>query len=399
VKQRSGSWGFALLLTAHQEIPMDKANILLVDDQPGKLLSYQAILGGLNQNLVLAGSGREALQRLLTQEFALILLDVIMPDMDGFETATLIRERPRLQDTPIIFLTSYSTSDIDRLKGYELGAVDYVFAPVIPAILLAKASVFVELYRKRQELARVNESLRAEIAERKRAQEQALQAERLAAIGQMVAGLAHESRNSLQQIQAAVEMLARRVQPGPKASLVAEIRKAHDRLHHLLEAVRGYAAPLKLVREEHDLGQLWREAWSQLALVRRGREVQFQEETGDLDLRCRVDPFSIERLFRNVLENSLAACQDPVRIEVRCRTKQCNGQAGVEVGIRDNGKGLTDEQRLRLFEPFYTTKTGGTGLGLAIARRIAEAHGGQIAVGSGPGPGTEIEVFFPKGLS
>src|ERR1700730_6205679 len=106
---------------------MDQTNILLVDDQPGKLLSYQAILGDLGENLVTARSGREALQSLLKQEFALILLDVVMPEMDGFETATLIRQRPRLEHTPIIFVTAYSTSDLDRVKGYELGAVDYVF--------------------------------------------------------------------------------------------------------------------------------------------------------------------------------------------------------------------------------------------------------------------------------
>src|SRR5271165_6588685 len=100
---------------------MDKVNILLVDDQPGKLLSYQVILGELGENLVLARSGREALQCLLKEEFALILLDVVMPELDGFETATMIRQRPRLEVTPIIFVTAYSTSDLDRLKGYELG--------------------------------------------------------------------------------------------------------------------------------------------------------------------------------------------------------------------------------------------------------------------------------------
>jgi PAS domain S-box-containing protein len=131
---------------------MEKVNILLVDDQPGKLLSYQAILAELDENLVLAKSGREALQCLLKQDIALILLDVVMPEMDGFETATLIRQHPRLEQTPIIFVTALSTSDLDRLKGYALGAVDYVFVPVVPEILRAKVSVFVELYRKRQEL-------------------------------------------------------------------------------------------------------------------------------------------------------------------------------------------------------------------------------------------------------
>src|SRR5712691_4725235 len=157
-------------------VTMDKVNILLVDDQPGKLLSHQALLADLGENLLLANSGREALQCLLKQGVAVILLDVVMPEMDGFELATLIRQHPRLEHTPIIFLTAYSTSDLDRLKGYELGAVDYVFAPVVPAILLAKVSVFVELHRKRQELRELNCTLEQRVAERTAELEQALEA-------------------------------------------------------------------------------------------------------------------------------------------------------------------------------------------------------------------------------
>jgi PAS domain S-box-containing protein len=145
---------------------MEKVNILLVDDQPARLLTYQVILEGLGENMVLVKSGREALQYLLKQEFALILLDVVMPEMDGFETASLIRQHPRLEQIPIIFVTAYSKSELDRLKAYELGAVDYVFVPVVPEILRAKVSVFVELYRKRQELQNLNRSLEQRVIER-----------------------------------------------------------------------------------------------------------------------------------------------------------------------------------------------------------------------------------------
>jgi CheY-like chemotaxis protein len=122
-----------------------KVNILLVDDQPGKLIAHEAILQELGQNIIKATHGREALECLLKQDFAVILLDVQMPGMDGFETAELIRQRPRFEKTPIIFITGYNTSDIDRLKGYRLGAVDYMFLPVIAEVLKAKVSVFVEL--------------------------------------------------------------------------------------------------------------------------------------------------------------------------------------------------------------------------------------------------------------
>jgi signal transduction histidine kinase len=376
---------------------MDKVNILLVDDQPGKLLSYQVILEQLGENLVLARSGREALQYLLKEECALILLDVVMPEMDGFETATMIRSRPRLERTPIVFVTAHSTSDLDRLKGYELGAVDYVFAPIVPEILRAKVSVFVELFRNRRELAETNEKLRAEIVERIRAQEQALQTTRLSTIGEMVAGLAHESRNALQQIQACVEMLRRRIKTDPEGSMIAEIQKAHDRLLRLLEEVRGYAAPLKLSLKAHDLAQIWQEAWNQLAPLRQGRDVLLHENVGQLDLRCLVDPFPLERLFRNIFENALVACADPVKIEVDCAPAELQGQPAVRIRIADNGTGLTEEQRRRIFEPFYTTRPAGTGLGMAIAKRVVEAHNGRISAANDRAVGTAIDVVLPKG--
>src|SRR5688572_23579193 len=137
----------------------DRVNILLVDDQPQRLFTYEAILSDLGENLISANSGREALQLLMGSEFAAILLDVSMPGMDGFETAALIHEHPRFEKTPIIFVTAVHVTDLDRLRGYKLGAVDYVYVPVVPEILRGKVQVLVELYRKRRELQRVNAAL------------------------------------------------------------------------------------------------------------------------------------------------------------------------------------------------------------------------------------------------
>lgn len=137
----------------------EKVNILLVDDQPAKLLAYEVILKDLGENLVIASSGREALEVLLKTEIAVILVDVCMPELDGFELAAMIREHPRFQKTAMIFISAIQVSDIDRLRGYEMGAVDYVPVPVVPEVLRAKIRVFAELYRKTRELERLNHEL------------------------------------------------------------------------------------------------------------------------------------------------------------------------------------------------------------------------------------------------
>jgi PAS domain S-box-containing protein len=144
----------------------EKVNILLVDDQPAKLLSYEVILKDLNENLIKAASGREALEQLLKTDIAVVLVDVCMPDLDGFQLAAMIREHPRFQSTAMIFISAIHLTDVDRLRGYEMGAVDYVPVPVIPEVLRAKVRVFAELYRKTRQLERLNTELEERVAAR-----------------------------------------------------------------------------------------------------------------------------------------------------------------------------------------------------------------------------------------
>src|SRR6201993_5136902 len=159
----------------------EKVNILLVDDQPAKLLAYEVILKDLGENLVIASSGREALDILLKSEIAVILVDVCMPELDGFELAAMIREHPRFQKIAMIFISAIQVSDIDRLRGYERGAVDYVPVPVVPQVLRAKIKVFAELYRKTRELERLNRELedrvRARTAELEQSTAQLIESE------------------------------------------------------------------------------------------------------------------------------------------------------------------------------------------------------------------------------
>src|ERR1700744_980230 len=141
-------------------------NILMVDDDPGKLLTYEVILGELGENLLKASSGREALEILLKMDIAVVLMDVSMPELDGFELADIIREHPRFQKTAIIFISGVHLTDADKINGYRRGAVDYISVPVIPEVLRAKIGVFVELHRKTRELERLNIDLERRVGER-----------------------------------------------------------------------------------------------------------------------------------------------------------------------------------------------------------------------------------------
>src|ERR1700678_2919713 len=146
----------------------ERVNILMVDDQPGKLLSYEVMLGGLGENLIKANSAKEALEILLKTEVAVVLMDVSMPELDGFELAAMIREHPRFQRTAIIFVSAVHLTDVDQLKGYEHGAVDYISVPVVPELLRAKVRVFADLHRKTKELESLNRELEQRVEERTR---------------------------------------------------------------------------------------------------------------------------------------------------------------------------------------------------------------------------------------
>jgi PAS domain S-box-containing protein len=232
------------------------------------------------------------------------------------------------------------------------------------------------------------------------AQERALQSERLAAIGQVVTGLAHESRNALQRSQACLELLALAVSDRPKAlDLIKRLQDAQDHLHTLYEDVRSYAAPFNLEKQPCDLREVWREAWASLEPIRRDKQAILNEVGDGVALRCVVDPFRIGQVFRNIFENALAACSAPVVIDIGAAADLLEGQPALRARVHDNGPGLSAEQRKKIFDPFFTTKAKGTGLGMAIAKRIVEAHGGQISLGNDDVPGASFVLTLPKGTS
>ncbi|TWU47352.1 Sensor protein FixL [Rubripirellula tenax] len=237
----------------------------------------------------------------------------------------------------------------------------------------------------------------SDTTELQKAREKLMQSERLAAMGQMLSGIAHESRNALQRIQASVDMLNIEIaEDSEAAGDVAKIARARDDLQRLFEELRSFAAPIHLETSIADVSAVLQQAWSHLEATVGGREVQWNVENKDCDWTCRVDVFRIGQVFRNLIENSLAACSDPVRLDVLCEPTSLAGESAIAITFRDNGPGLTDEQKRRVFEAFFTTKTKGTGLGMAIAQRVVESHGGTLSTGTGDHDGAEFVVVLPR---
>ena len=421
----------------------ERVNILLVDDQPARLVTYEVILADLGENLVTAESGREALQLLMTMEFAAILLDVSMPGMDGFETATLIHQHPRFEKTPIIFVTAVHVTDLDRLHGYRIGAVDYVYVPVVPEILRGKVQVLVELHRKRRELqaanealaraneqlaaekrseleklnrhlmdantelAAANETLKGEVRERLRAQAAVQEADRRKE--EFLAVLSHELRNPLAAIDAAVRLMAQRNLIDPQLSWAREVlsrQTAHlTRLvDDLLDIARVNRGNIMLRREPVQVAGLLAHAVESVRPLLESRRHDLRVTTPQWPLRVHGDPVRLTQVIANLLSNAAQYSDEGSRIELQADVLPGDGGGTPEVVIRvrDSGIGISTQDLGRIFELFRQLeqpdrRQGGLGVGLALARRLVELHGGSIeAQSEGAGKGSEFIVRIPE---
>lgn len=424
--------------------PEEKVNILLVDDQPARLLSYETILADLGQNLVQARSGLEALEKLMRDDFAVVLLDVSMPGMDGFETASLIHEHPRFEKTPIIFVTGVHVTELDRLKGYKLGAVDYVYIPVVPEILRSKVSVLVELHLQRRELQTLNRSLeeanrrlelantnlqeektreleslnqtlkrantdlertnrvlQSEVAERARAEDALKEADRHK--DEFLAVLAHELRNPLAPIRNAVEIMRRSALTDPQLAWSRDV--IERQVKHLTRLVDDLLDVSRITRGNINLS---REPVAVTTIVARAIETiqpliaeQRHELTLDVPdevLEVEGDLTRLTQVLGNLLNNAAKYTDPGGSITVSVRRVATD----VEIRVRDNGIGIPPELLPRLFQLFTQVDgaahraQGGLGIGLALVRQLIQMHGGSVtAYSQGPGHGSEFLIQLP----
>jgi signal transduction histidine kinase len=384
---------------------IDRVNILLVDDQPPKLLTYETILSDLGENLIKASSATEALQCLLKHDIAVVLVDVCMPDLDGYELASMIRQHPRFQKTSIIFVSAIMLTDLDRLRGYECGAVDYVPVPVVPEILRAKVGVFAELYRKTRALERLNEELEERVAERTAALEAttAVLKEADRRKDEFLAMLAHELRNPLAPIRTAVQLLRLRElaeSQRAKARDVIERQVEHlvDLINDLLDVSRITRGVIALQREPLLIGVIVARA---VEIARPAIDAQRHELTillPDDSLVVDGDRTRLVQVIANILHNAAKFMEPEGRIRL---TVTRDGMHAV-VKVADTGIGIAPELLPTIFELFTQAHTrserseGGLGIGLALIRRLTEMHGGTVTAHSdGPGRGTEVTVRLP----
>ena len=421
------------------------ANILLVDDQPARLLTYRAILEPLGHNLVEVNSGLQALEILMKQDFSVVLLDVKMPGMDGFETAALIHDHPRFERIPIIFVTGVHVTEFDRLKGYKAGAIDYVYIPVVPEILRSKVAVLIELDRRRRELitvnkqlaesnraledansllktektreleeinarlqaangelSRSNESLENEIRERIRAENSLKEA--VVKRDEFLAMLSHELRNPLSPLRNASHMLMQGDTQDPKIiwsrGVIARQLKHMIRLvDDLLDVSRIARGKIVLLSEAVALKDVISTAVETVQPLFETKRQQLDLKDIPADLQVRGDPVRLAQIIGNLLHNSAKYTGDGGQITLSVRDVERH----IEIEVSDTGIGIPAEAMPHIFELFTqipserASTSGGLGIGLALVRALVELHGGEIRAASrGQDQGSQFTVRLPK---
>jgi signal transduction histidine kinase len=410
-----------------QEAP--SCDILVVDDRPENLTVVRVALRELDYRLVEAQSGREALRRLLEQDFALILLDVQMPGMNGFETARLIRARERSKHVPIIFITAFGPEEAEVLEAYELGAVDFLMKPIQPQILRAKASVFVELERRTDQVRRQAQLIRAHVLQeresalaeqrsrlesdalKQRLEEQRIHAAELESLNrrlaeddrrkdEFIALLGHELRNPLAPLVTGLELLASaeaEVALKTRAVMKRQIEHLIRLVDDLLDMSRVSRGKIELRRAPVRAADVLEQALALSRPLIEERGHVLKVERGAFDASVDGDEVRLTQVLANLLNNAARYTEPGGTIEVCCEARN----AGVEFTVKDNGRGISAQLLPRVFDLFMQAREGGGGLGigLTLVKQLVHMHGGRVmAKSAGLGLGSEFGVWLPAKL-
>jgi signal transduction histidine kinase len=445
----------ALPLTAGG-VPAESVSILLVDDEPRNLDVLEAILGLSEYRLVRAQTADEALLALLGGEFAAIVLDIRMPGISGIELAQLIKQRKRSRDIPILFLTAHLSEESDVLRGYDVGAVDYLTKPVNPEILRSKIAVFGDLFRKTRALAAAKDALEIEVIERQKVEEALRQAneelearvqERTADLTRInqalrenedrlrlafeekrllleseraarteaerasrlkddfLATVSHELRTPLNAILGWAQILIQQQGSRPEVAgqgLDAILRNARAQAHlieDLLDMSRIVSGKIRLNLQMIDLGEIITSAVGTITPAAKAKEIQLDCVPADLAPAVRGDPDRLQQVLLNLLSNAVKFTPQGGRVWVCIEM----GEPWADIVVRDTGQGITPQFMPHVFDPFRqadsstTRRHGGLGLGLAVANHLVELHGGMIRVESpGHGLGSTFTIRLPR---
>jgi len=362
-----------------------------VDDRPDKLLALEAVLSSLGQIIVKAHSGKEALRHLLHQDFAVILLDVSMPGMDGFETASLIRSRPRSEHTPIIFITSISASENHIAKGYTLGAVDYMLSPIVPDVLRAKVSVFVELHRQSEEIKTLNRELERRVAALTEINNE---------LEAFTYSISHDLRAPLRSIGGFAQILREHAAASLDDEGLDCLRRMEGAAKYMDILLLDLLQYSRLNRCDVNLAPVNLDAALRDVLTSIDREIH--ERKAVLRVRSPLGlvvahPATLRQVLFNLVSNALkfVAPDQVPQIEILSEPRK----PVVRVWVADSGIGIEPHHQTKIFGLFQRLHSQeaypGTGVGLALVRRGLERMDGRIGLESQPGQGTRFWFELP----
>lgn len=385
--------------------------ILIVDDKVENLVALEKTLADLDVGFVRAMSGNEALAATLEQEFALALVDVQMPGMDGFETVELMRQDKKTRHIPIIFISAIYTEEYHKIKGIETGAIDFITKPINTKIVRGKVRIFLELHEYKRSLEEQNKIITASHKELQialdelgrmheelvKSQEQLVQPQKLAAIGKLVSGIAHEINNPLMAISGNAQLLLEDAEDEDTLESLEVIRSETQRATDIVQNLLAFARTHKSDRSLVSINEVVENTVKLCSNKSKTDNIQIVTDLASEIPYINIDTLQMQQAFMNLTNNAIQAmtrAQDSGRLTIRTRK---TSEEIVQISFEDDGPGISAEIIDRIFEPFFTTKDigEGTGLGLSICYGIIQSHNGKIYAESTESNGAIFTIELP----